>query len=181
MAETLETVRFAEEAGASVFVAHFGAGDRAREIVETVLDETRDLGIVLTTETMGGDHTRYFGTVDRVGSERFGLTVDIGHPRDADGVNPFVKPERAREALVACGARVRHLHLHETFDLEEKRDHHPPLHPGGIIEWGSVFGALSDIEYQGELLFEDGRGEDPAAWSRATGDFPEAFVERYGG
>jgi len=26
----------------------------------------------------------------------FGLTVDIGHPRDSDGINPFVKKEKAR-------------------------------------------------------------------------------------
>ena len=180
MAETLETVRFAEEAGASVFVAHFGAGDRAREIVEALLDQTTDLQIVLTTETMGGDLARYLGVVDRVGSDRFGLTVDIGHPRDEDGINPFVKPGRAREALVACGPRVRHLHLHETFDLEAKADHHPPLHPNGIIEWGDVFDALREIEYEGSFLFEDGRGEDPEGWIRATGAFPEVFADRYG-
>jgi sugar phosphate isomerase/epimerase len=129
---------------------------------------------------MGGDSTRYFDAIDRVGSDRFGLTVDIGHPRDGDGRNPFVKPGRAREALVACGSRVRHLHLHETFDLQSKVDHHPPLHPNGIIEWGEVFGALKEIEYSGVFLFEDGRGEDPDAWIRATGTFPEAFADRYG-
>ena len=180
MAETLDTIRFAEAAGASVFVAHFGAGDRAREIVETLLDETQDLQIALTTETMGGDSTRYFGVVDRVGSDRFGLTVDIGHPRDGDGVNPFVKPGRARDALVACGSRLRHLHLHETFDLDAKADHHPPLHPNGIIEWGDVFRALREIGYEGSFLFEDGRGEDPEGWIRATGAFPEVFADRYG-
>lgn len=181
MRETLNTIEFAEEIGAGIFVAHFGFGENAGRIVTELLKGTRDLNIVLTTETMGGDFTRYLPVIDEIGSDRFGLTVDIGHPRDADGVNPFVKKGRAREALVQCGGRVRHLHLHETFDLETKPDHRPPLHADGIIAWKDVFAGLKDIGYGGELLFEDGRGENPEEWSRMAGAFPEAFVQRCAG
>ncbi|MCP5109366.1 MAG: hypothetical protein GY953_00875 [bacterium] len=57
MRETLSTVRFAEEAGASVFVAHFGFNKNARRTVTELLEHTRDLRVALTTETMGGDAT----------------------------------------------------------------------------------------------------------------------------
>jgi len=174
--ETVETIRFAAEAGAGVFVAHLGFGNGALDIATNLLRRTQDLGIVITSETMGGDISRYLPAVDQVQHERFGLTVDIGHPRDEDGLNPFVKPGRARDAIVQCGGRIRHLHLHETFDLEERRDHRPPLHPDGIIAWPDVFEGLRDIQYRGELLFEDGRGENPEEWLQMTADFPEAFT-----
>jgi len=38
---------------------------------------------------------------------------------------------------------------------------------------------LKDIEYTGELLFEDGRGENPEEWIRMTAAFPQKFVQRY--
>ncbi|HIE26598.1 TPA: sugar phosphate isomerase/epimerase [Candidatus Poribacteria bacterium] len=93
--------------------------------------------------------------------------------------NPFVQKEEARQTLAQCDARVFHLHLHESFNLEQKADHQPPLHEEGIIEWGEIFEALKDIGYKGELIFEDGRGENPAEWIRMTAAFPQAFVQRY--
>ena len=54
------------------------------------------------------------------------------------------------------------------------------MHPDGIIAWGRVFAGLKEAGYQGTLLFEDGRGEDPQQWIRYTAGFPDAFAARYG-
>ena len=70
--------------------------------------------------------------------------------------------------------------LNAPIDQERKPDHHPPLHKNGIVEWGEVFAALRDISYKGELVFEDGRGENPEEWVQMTGAFPRVFVQRYG-
>lgn len=177
--ESLSAIRFAEEAGASIFVAHFGCTEHSKKTVMELLDRTDGCHIKLTTENMGALQG-YMTVVDDIGSDRFGMTVDIGHPRDSDGINPFVKKEKARQALAECGRRVFHVHLHETFDLKQKPDHRPPLHEDGIIEWGEVFTALRDIDYRRELLFEDGRGENPEQWIRMTAAFPQAFTLRYG-
>lgn len=179
--ETLNSIRFAEEVGASVFVAHFGWNENTERTVTELLGKTDGCHVRLTTENMAGKIERYLPVVEEIGAERFGLTLDVGHARDAEGRNPFARKHRARRALAQCGAGLLHLHLHETFDLEQKRDHWPPLHERGIIAWGEVFAALRDIDYRGELLFEDGRGEDPEEWSQMTGAFPESFVARYAG
>jgi sugar phosphate isomerase/epimerase len=175
----VESIRFLGAAGGKVLVGHFGASDRARAVVEEVLSATEDSNVCVTTENMRGGLEPYAALVDKVKSPRFGLTVDVGHARDTDGVNPFTKPGRARQALSAAKGRVLHLHLHETLNLDQKPDHRPPLHPEGIIQWADVFAGLRDIEYEGCLLFEDGRGEDPEEWTRMTAAFPDAFVARY--
>jgi len=118
--------------------------------------------------------------VDKIGSKRFGLTVDIGHIRDAEGVNPLIKQGRAGEVFAQGGRRVWHLHLHDTFNLKTRPDHRPPMHPDGIIEWGEVFAAIKAINYRGVFLFEDGRGEEPEQWIRQTAAFPKNFIARYG-
>ena len=178
--ESLAAIRFAEDMGASVYVAHFGCKDHAKKTAEDLLKQTEDLQIKLTTENQTAQNLQlYMDAVDAVGSDRYGMIVDIGHTRDPDGINPFVKKDAARQTLVRCGHRVFHIHLHETFNLDRKADHWPPMHPDGIIEWGEVFVALKDMHYTGELVFEDGRGEDPAEWIRYTADFPQAFARRY--
>ena len=179
-AHLLDEIRFAEEAGAGVLVAHFGTNDQSHKTVTELLEKTRDLGIRLTVENMRGSLRPYAAFVDKIGSKRFGMTVDIGHIRDADGVNPLTKQGRAGEVFAQGGRRVWHLHLHETFRLETKPDHRPPMHPDGIIEWGEVFAALKTINYRGVFLFEDGRGEEPEQWVRLAAAFPKNFVARYG-
>ena len=179
-AALLDEIRFAEEAGAGILVAHFGTDTAARKTVTEMLDQTRDLRIRLTVENMGGGLKPYADFVDRIGSDRFGLTVDIGHARDPDGVNPFVKPGRAVDVLKLAGPRVWHLHLHETFNLPTKADHRAPLHPDGIIRWDEVFAGLKAIDYRGVFLFEDGRGENPDEWTRLAAEFPKNFVTKYG-
>lgn len=179
-AHLLDEIRFAEEAGAGILVAHFGTNDQSRKTVTELLEKTRDLRIRLTVENMRGSLRPYAAFVDKIGSKRFGMTVDIGHIRDADGANPLIKQGRAGEVFAQGGRRVWHLHLHETFRLKTKPDHRPPMHPDGIIEWGEVFAALKAINYRGVFLFEDGRGEEPGQWIRQVAAFPKNFVARYG-
>ena len=145
-----------------------------------LLDRTKDLRIRLTVENMRGGLKPYADFADRIGSDRFGLTVDIGHARDPDGVNPFVKRGRAADVLALGGRRVWHLHLHETFNLPTKADHRAPMHPDGIICWDEVFVGLKAIDYRGVFLFEDGRGEDPEEWTKLAAEFPKKFVARHG-
>ncbi|OHB73311.1 MAG: hypothetical protein A2Z25_09760 [Planctomycetes bacterium RBG_16_55_9] len=179
-AALLDEIRFAEEAGAGVLVAHFGTNDPSRKTVTELLDQTRDLRIHLTVENMRGGLKPYAAFVDKIASKRFGLTVDIGHLRDPDGVNPMVKKGRSSEVFAQGGWRIWHLHLHDTFRLKTKADHRAPMHPDGLIEWGEVFTALKTIDYKGVFLFEDGRGENPEEWTRLAAAFPENFVKRYG-
>jgi sugar phosphate isomerase/epimerase len=178
-AALLEEVRFSEDAGAEILVAHFGTDQQARKTVTELLEQTGDLDIRLTVENMSGGLKPYADFVDRIGSDRFGLTVDIGHARDPDGVNPFVKPGGAAGVLASGGRRVWHLHLHDTFNLPAKPDHRAPLHPDGIIRWDEVFAGLKTIDYGGVFLFEDGRGENPEEWIRLAAEFPAHFAARY--
>jgi sugar phosphate isomerase/epimerase len=179
-AHLLEEIRFAEEAGAGILVAHFGTNEKSRKTVTELLEKTRDLRVRLTVENMRGGLRPYAAFVDKIGAKRFGMTVDIGHIRDADGVNPLVKRGRASEVFAQGGRRVWHLHLHETFGLKTKPDHRPPMHRDGIIEWDEVFTALKAIDYRGVFLFEDGRGEEPEQWIRHAAAFPKNFISRYG-
>jgi len=176
----LEEIRFAERAGADIVVAHFGTNDQSRKTATELLEKTRDLRVRLTVENMRGGLKPYAAFVDKIGSERFGLTVDIGHLRDDDAVNPMVKKGRAGEVFAEGGRRIWHLHLHETFNLKTKADHRAPMHPDGIIEWGEVFAGLKAINYRGVFLFEDGRGENPQEWTRLAATFPRNFAGRYG-
>ena len=178
-AALLGEIRFSEEAGAGILVAHFGTNDPARKTVTELLDKTKNLRIRLTVENMRGGLTPYADFVDRIGSDRFGLTVDIGHARDSDGVNPFVKQRRSADVLALGGRRIWHLHLHDTFNLPTKPDHRAPLHPDGVIRWDDVFAGLKAIDYRGIFLFEDGRGENPEEWTRLAAEFPKTLVARY--
>ena len=178
-AHLLDEIRFAEEAGAGILVAHFGTNDQSHKTVMELLEKTRDLRIRLTVENMRGSLRPYAAFVDKIGSKRFGMTVDIGHIRDADGVNPMVKKGRASEVFSSGGRRVWHVHLHDTFHLKTKPDHRPPMHRDGIIEWGEVFTALRAIDYRGVFLFEDGRGEEPEQWIGLAAEFAKNFIARY--
>jgi len=179
VSESLSAIQFAEEIGATIYIAHFGYREHTRKTVSELLKMTGGFCVKLTTEN--GKYLRnYMVVVDDIGSDRFGLTVDIGHARDDDGINPFVKEEKARHTLAQCGARVFHVHLHDIFDVPRNSDHSPPLHSDGIVQWGEIFAGLKDIGYQGELVFEDGRGENPEEWLQMTATFPKRFVQRYG-
>ena len=170
--------RVAEELGAGVMVFHFGTDERAERSVVDVLEQTEGSTLRLAVEN-GKDLGEFADIVDRVGSDRFGMIVDIGHTRDADGVNPFTKPEAARRTMAYCGGRLIHLHLHDFRET----DHLAPM--DGDIEWGEIFGAFRDIDYKGQLMFESAwrdtaRTLDPEYVLARTAAFPRSFVERYG-
>ena len=178
MEDGVTAARVAEEMGASVLVCHFGTTDESERTVTEMLNALEGGSIRLANEN-GQDLRDYMALVDVIGSERFGMVVDVGHTRDEDGVNPFIKPDRARQTLAQCGGRLIHLHLHDFLE----RDHISPM--DGNLEWGEVFGALRDIEYPGmfmfEALFPPGKGEsEPEYVLGKTAEFPKAFAARYG-
>lgn len=178
-AHLLDEIRFAEEAGAGILVAHFGTNEQSYKTVTELLRKIDDLNIRLTVENMKGSLKHYAEFVDKINSIQFGMTVDIGHIRDADGVNPLTRQGRAGEIFAKGGKRIWHLHLHDTFRLNTKPDHRAPMHPDGIIKWSDVFAALKSIGYRGVFMFEDGRGENPKQWVSLAAAFPKSFTERY--
>ncbi len=171
--EALASARVAEEMGASIFVAHFYINDRSVKTVSEMLDCLDGSSIKLAIEN-GADLKDFADYVDRIGSERFGMAVDIGHTGDPDGINPFVKTERAREAMAGCEHRLFHLHLHDFVD----GDHYPPF--DGNIQWGEIFSALQDIGYTGEFMFEAAAKVSLQDTLKKTSAFPKEFVLRYG-
>jgi len=171
--EAVASARVAEDMGASVFVGHFNTSDRSARTVGEMLDCLDGSAIKLTVEN-GRDLEDFADFVDQIGSDRFGMVVDIGHTRDADGINPFVKKERAREVMAGCEHRLLHLHLHDFTDT----DHYPPF--DGNIQWGEIFSALQDIGYAGEFMFEAVARVSLEDTLRKTSAFPGDFTARYG-
>jgi len=171
--EAVASARVAEEMGASIFVGHFNTNDLSARTVSQILHSLDGSSIKLTVEN-GEDLKDFADFVDRIGSDRFGMVVDIGHTRDADGINPFVKTERAREAMASCQHRLFHVHLHDFTDV----DHYPPF--DGNIQWPEIFSALQDIGYAGELMFEAGPRVSFEDTLKKTAEFPNEFVLRYG-
>ena len=176
--EAADAARVAEEMGASVMVCHFGTTDESKRTVEDMLEELEGSSIKLANEN-GENLLDYMALVDEIGSDRFGMVVDVGHTRDEDGVNPFIKPDRARETLAQCGRRLIHLHLHDFLET----DHIAPM--DGNLQWAEVFGALKDIDYQGVFMFEalfppERRENRPEYVLGKTAEFPQAFAARYG-
>ena len=173
--EAVASARVAEEMGATVFVAHFHTNDRSERTVCELIECLDGTKIKITVENLPSlpDLRDSLAFVDRIGCPRFGLTVDIGHTRDADGINPFVKTERAREVMAACEGRLFHLHLHDFADT----DHHPPF--DGDIQWGEVFSALQDMGYAGEFMFEAIARVSLEDTLKKTSAFPNEFAVRY--
>ncbi len=176
--EAAAAARVAEDMGASVMVCHFGASEESKRTVVDMLEELEDSTIRLANEN-GKDLRDYMALVDEVGSNRFGMVVDVGHTRDEDGVNPFIKPDRARDTLAQCGPRLIHLHLHDFLET----DHIAPM--DGNLQWAEVFGALKDIDYQGLFMFEalfppEGAVNRPKYVLAKTAEFPQAFALKYG-
>ncbi len=178
--EGIYAARVAEEMGAGVMVCHLGANERSEKTAVEMLRQLDGSSIRLAGEN-GQDLRDYIAVVDRVGSDRFGMVVDVGHTRDEDGVNPFIKKDRARENMAQCGDRLIHLHLHDFID----RDHYAPFDPGGLLQWGEVFAAFSDVDYKGVFMFEavwpaHKADVEPEYVLKQTAAFPQTFADRYG-
>ncbi|MDP6064400.1 MAG: sugar phosphate isomerase/epimerase family protein [SAR202 cluster bacterium] len=177
--EGVHAAKVSEELGAGVMVCHFKPEEPSEKSVNEMLDQLKSHSIKLAIEN-GQDLADYTAFIDKVGSDQFGMVVDIGHTRDKDGVNPFIKKDRARETMAQCGDRLIHLHLHDWVD----QDHFSPL--DGAIQWDEIFTAFRDIDYKGWFMFEAAyppgqRGEvDPNYVLDKVGAFPRGFIERYG-
>ena len=139
--------------GAEIFVGHFGLGIQSKRSVLEMAERLEGLPIRLAVENEDDVDVRdVLNFVDEIDSPLVGMVVDIGHPRDADGINPFLKEDIAFKTLEQCGSRVIHVHLHETHII----DHVPPFTGIGNIRWGEVFSALKAINYPGYFIFEYG-------------------------
>ena len=178
VAQGVKAARVSEELGAGVMVCHFRPDEPSARSITELLDQLANTSSKLAIEN-GRDLAEYTSFVDRIGSERFGMVVDVGHTRDDDEVNPFIKRDRARETMAQCGQRLIHLHLHDWVD----RDHFSPL--DGALQWGEVFAAFKDIGYKGYFMFEAAyppgrRGEvDPPYVLDKVGEFPTEFVKHF--
>ena len=195
VAEAVFVAKVAAEMGAGIFACHSSLTEHGQKSVDEMLDELEGYSIKIGIENLDKNLTDYAVFVDKVGSDRVGMIVDIGHRIDDDGVNPFTEKSRARESMVVCGERLIHLHLHDMDPLMPAvdGDHVTPM--DGSIEWGEVFAALKDIDYQGLFMFEsvfppgtrervsgyiDGiRVESDEYVLRKVGAFAESFVEKY--
>ncbi len=174
--EGVASARAAKDMGASVFVAHFGTTDCSARTVRDMIDGLDGVDIMLAVENLPGVPLgNYLALVDRIGCDRFGIAVDIGHVCDADGGNSFVKRGRAREAMAPCEHRLLHLHLHDTVDS----DHYPPFDGG--VQWDEVFSALQEMKYTGEFMFEAIARVSLEDTLKKTAAFPDEFALRYGG
>ena len=178
VAQGVKAARVSEELGAGVMVCHFRPDEPSERSITEMLDQLDGTSIKLAIEN-GRDLAEHTSFVDRIGSERFGMVVDVGHTRDDDEVNPFIKRDRARETMAQCGQRLIHLHLHDWVD----RDHFSPL--DGALQWGEVFAAFKDIGYKGYFMFEAAyppgrRGDiDPPYVLDKVGEFPTEFVKHF--
>ena len=173
--ESIAAARVAVEMGAGIFVGHFTTNEYAEKTVCEMLEQLDDTDIVLAIENMPGTpnlgECRDF--VERIDSDRLGITLDIGHVRDPDGVNPFIKDGGAARAVTLCKGRLVHVHLHDFVDS----DHYPPF--DGKVRWDETFGALGDIGYAGEYMFEAIARISFADTLQKTAAFPDEFAARY--
>jgi len=179
--EFLAMCEAAEELDGPLMVCHFDVDEHSESFIREVLPLLEGTDIRLAIEN-GEKLADYVEFVDRIGSPRFGMIVDIGHTRDGDGRNPFTCEDRARDTIRVCEDRLFHVHLHEFWD---NADHWPPFYKGGLIEWGKLFAGLADIDYRGSVMFESVPAipKDPQAFDdnlRRIATFPDELVRRYG-
>ena len=92
VAEGVVAARVAEEMGAGVIVCHFDTKEQSEKSITEMLDQLEGHSIKLAIEN-GLELADYTAFVDKIGSERLGMVVDIGHTRDKDEVNPFTQEE----------------------------------------------------------------------------------------
>ena len=181
IAEFLKMCEAASALGGPIMVCHFERNEHHESFIREFLPLLEGTDVRLTIEN-GEDLADFAAFVDKIGSDRFGMIVDIGHTKDADGANPFTCADRARQTIQICGKRLFHLHLHEFWD---GADHWQPFYKGGLIEWGELFAGLADIDYDGAFMFESVPAipNDPAAFDAAVASiatFPDEFARRYG-
>ncbi len=81
--EGVHAAKLSEELGAGVMVCHFQPEEPSEKSVNEMLDQLNGHSIKLAIEN-GQNLADYTAFIDKVGSDQFGMVVDIGHTRDRD-------------------------------------------------------------------------------------------------
>jgi len=178
------------EMGASILVCHFGITDASEQSVRELLDYFKGTPLILGGENVGqavsglkesDDVADFIRFTAKIHSDRFGLVLDLGHARDSDGINPFIKKENACKTVTLCKQWLIHVHLHDCVNGGNV-DHYPPF--DGDIQWLEIFRALHDMQYAGAFMFEpvyEGYDSQHAATKNVlekVGSFPKKLMSR---
>lgn len=143
--------------------------------------EGQDIRLVVESDDLSEqDAQAAIEWIDAISHPQIGLLLDVGHERkrDAPDQNPMTIPNQAAGIIKALGPRLHHLHLHDVVD---GRDHYAPFETQGQLQWGEIFSALKDIDYQGIFMFEPvveihgvSRSSDPVG---KVGQVPDGIVQ----
>jgi D-psicose/D-tagatose/L-ribulose 3-epimerase len=116
----------------------------AAESLREAADYAGERGVGLAMEPLNRFETDLVNTVDqgldlceRIGAENVGLLLDTFHMN--------IEEKSIPEAIRAAAGRVRHFHACEN-------DRGAP--GSGHVEWEEVFGALSEVGYDGMVVIE---------------------------
>lgn len=82
--------------------------------------------------------------IDRVGSDRFGITLDTGHLN-------MVRTTSQREFILTAGEKLRAIHI---ADNEGEKDQHLMPFGRGNVDFAEVVAALREVGYQGVFNYE---------------------------
>ena len=170
--------------------AHISLEDAWPMLVQTFRrwgDVARDLGLRLAIETGYPESVREFVKLIRdIDHEHVGATIDVGHQKNYAELKARVKaedkgtPEGIRayndvtlQIISELGSKTFHMHVHD-IEPDTWAEHKPLVH--GFVDYPRLIAKLSEIGYQGLLVFEIGGPVD-----ELTGFFRDAKakLERY--
>lgn len=143
--ETIKCAEAMEELGAEVMVVHIGAGGDGEKFlrdIETILRKTK-LKVAVENEPTGFPLTEdIIGIVDKMGDERVGMCMDIGHA--------FIYDGDPAKSIKLAGNRIIAIHV---SDNDGQNDLHN-IPGSGVVDWKGVVEALKDIKYTGKFTYE---------------------------
>ena len=143
------------ELGGKLWGSHAGADDEiVAQSYEELARHIEGTEAVIAVENFGRRGVAVEDRVaflDRMDHPQVGMILDIGHERNAEGINPMTLPGGPAAILAQCGHRLRHLHLH---GFKDGMDHHPPLVDGDEIQWRELFEMVRTVNYPGDFNFE---------------------------
>ena len=143
------------ELGGKLWGSHAGAAeDTVERSYEELARHVEGTDAVIAVENFGRPGVAVEDRVaflDRMDHPQVGMILDVGHEKNAEGINPMTLPGGPTAILELCGHRLRHLHLH---GFKEGRDHHPPLVEGDEIQWQELFQMARAVDYPGDFNFE---------------------------
>ena len=128
----------------SVEEMHDANVEKLKELAAHI--EGRDVYICLENLfRRGSEHIdQLLSIIERVGSDRFGITLDTGHLN-------MVKTTSQREFILKAGAKLRAIHI---ADNEGERDQHLMPFGRGTVDFAEVVQALREVGYQGVFNYE---------------------------